>query len=62
MKITHDDMVRLRYAFTCDYVTYEGGPTREDRRDIAVASLLVQIYNRGYDAGWEDGRQEIDPA
>lgn len=62
VKITPDDMVRIRYAFFADYAVYPNGPTREDRRDIAVATLLTGIYDRGYERGWEDGRQGVDPA
>lgn len=55
MKIEPEDMDELRDAFTRSYVTFEGGPSEDDRRDIALASILIRMYDRGYDSGYMDG-------
>ena len=53
MKITPEDMDDVRAALARFEDPFGSGPANE-QRDIALALILVRIYDRGYEAAIND--------
>lgn len=51
MKITPEDMDAVRSVLT----RYQAYSHYDEQRDIALALILVRIYDRGYAEGYDEG-------